>query len=198
MKIIAPFDLWPTSSSRPGAPSRRARAAIATSVAMPGTDGKTGGNERIRSLEGAGERQHHVLDPAKGIDAEALTEAARRQFDEPQLAAPPPDRTSRLSARLGRQDRRRRLGAVHVDDRGARLRQNLRKQPELGGKVVGDRGVIVHVVAAEIGEAGRRDADAVETSLVEPVARGFERGVRDAFASQTGRACREARSGRAS
>ena len=41
------------------------------------------------------------------------------------------------------------------------------EQPELGGEIGLDRRVVVHVVAAEIGEGGGLDADAVEPALVE-------------------------------
>ena len=46
-----------------------------------------------------------------------------------------------------------------------------REQPELGVEIGLDRRVVVEVVAAEIGEARRLDADAVEAALVEAVAR---------------------------
>ena len=68
--------------------------------------------------------------------------------------------------------------AVHVDDRGATRREDRGEQAELGGEIVVDRRVVVHVVAAEIGEGGGGEAEAVEPALVEPVARGLDRGVR--------------------
>ena len=69
---------------------------------------------------------------------------------------------------------------IGVDDGDAALAHKFREQPQLGGEVVGKVGVIVEMVAGEIGEAGRGDRDTVETVLIEAVAGGFERQMVDA------------------
>jgi len=74
--------------------------------------------------------------------------------------------------------------SVHVRTAQAALRQDGREQPELGGEILGDGGMVVHVVAAKVGEAGCRQAQSVEASLVQSVAGGLERSVGHAFAGQ--------------
>ena len=54
------------------------------------------------------------------------------------------------------------------------------KQPQLGGEIVLDRRMVVHVVAGEIGERARGEAHAVEPLLVEAVRRGLHGEVGDA------------------
>ena len=54
------------------------------------------------------------------------------------------------------------------------------EQPQLGGEIVLDRRVIVHVVARQIGEGAGGEAHAVEPLLVEAVRRGLHREMRDA------------------
>jgi hypothetical protein len=44
--------------------------------------------------------------------------------------------------------------------------------------------MIVHVVAAEIGERRRLDAQAIDAALIEPLARCFHGGVGDAAVRQ--------------
>ena len=68
------------------------------------------------------------------------------------------------------------------NDRCAALRNQFAKQPQLGGKVMCDGRMIIHVVARQIGEAGRRNAHAVEPVLVEAVRGRLEGEMRDAVA----------------
>jgi hypothetical protein len=68
------------------------------------------------------------------------------------------------------------------DHRRATGRNEIAEQPQLGIQVVRDIRMIIHMVAREIGEAARRDADAVETELIEPVRGGFKGKMRDAIA----------------
>ena len=75
-------------------------------------------------------------------------------------------------------------GSVGVDDGGAVLRQQLGEQAQLGGEIGLHVGMVVEVVAAEVGEGRRNQAHAVEAVLVEPVRGGFESKVRDALRCQ--------------
>ena len=61
-------------------------------------------------------------------------------------------------------------------------RDEIAEQPQLGGEVMRDIGVIIHVIAREIGEAAGGDAHAVEPELVEPVRGRLEGQMRDAVA----------------
>ena len=62
-------------------------------------------------------------------------------------------------------------------------RDEIAEQPQLGGEVMRDVGMIIHVVARKIGEAAGCDAHAVEPELVEPVRRGLEGEMRHAIIS---------------
>ena len=77
-------------------------------------------------------------------------------------------------------DHARRDVAVGVDDRGRAVRQKLAEEAQLGGEIVLDRRVIVHVVAGQIGEGAGGETNAVEPLLVEAVRRGLHREMRDA------------------
>ena len=69
---------------------------------------------------------------------------------------------------------------VGRNHRGAASRHQIAKQPQFGGEVMRDVGMIIHVIARQIGKAAGRDADAVEPELVEAMRRGFERQMGDA------------------
>ena len=60
------------------------------------------------------------------------------------------------------------------DHRRAAVGDEIAEQPQLGVEVMRDIGMIIHVVARQIGEAAGGDAHAVEPVLVEPVRRRFE------------------------
>jgi hypothetical protein len=55
------------------------------------------------------------------------------------------------------------------DDGGGAGREQLLEQAQLGGTVRIDRGMIVEVIARQIGETAERDANAVEAMLIESV-----------------------------
>ncbi len=61
------------------------------------------------------------------------------------------------------------------DHRGAAVDDQIAEQPQLGGEVMRDVRMIIHVVARQIGEAAGRDAHAVEPELVEAVRGRLER-----------------------
>ncbi len=69
---------------------------------------------------------------------------------------------------------------VAVDDRDAVRAHQFGKEAKLGGKVVVESRVIIHVVAGDVGEGSRRDLDAVQTILIEAMARRLERQMLDA------------------
>ena len=63
---------------------------------------------------------------------------------------------------------------IGSDDRGACGLDQIGEQPQLGGEIALDRGMIVEMVAAEIGKCTGRHSQAVETILVEPVRGGLD------------------------
>src|ERR1700739_571429 len=68
------------------------------------------------------------------------------------------------------------------DHRRAISHHKIAEEPQLGGKVMCDVRMIIHVVAGEIGEAAGGDAHAVEPILIKSVRGSFEREMRDAVA----------------
>ena len=63
---------------------------------------------------------------------------------------------------------------------------HVRHQARLGGEIGLHGAVVIKMVAGKIGEGCGRDRQTLGAILVEPVARGFERGVADAFTRQAG------------
>ena len=73
---------------------------------------------------------------------------------------------------------------VDIDDgRGAAVEQRL-EQPQLGGEIGLEVLVIIEMIAGDVGEAARRDAQAVEPELIEAVRRRFDGKMGDAVAGQ--------------
>ena len=68
------------------------------------------------------------------------------------------------------------------DHRRAVGHHQIAKQPQLGVEVMRDVGMIIHVVARQVGEGAGGDAHAVEAVLIEAVRGGFEGKMRDALA----------------
>ena len=80
---------------------------------------------------------------------------------------------------------------------GPAARQKLAEEAQLGLEIGLHVGVVIEMVAAEIGEGGGREAHAVEPALLDPVRGGFHREMRDAFARElVERAMQEDRIGR--
>src|SRR4029079_2011781 len=73
------------------------------------------------------------------------------------------------------------LGAICIDDRGLTGLEQLGKKAELRLQISVNAWMIVHVIAAEIGEGRRRELDAVETVLIEAVRGCLEGEMGDAF-----------------
>ena len=147
-------------------------------------DGEAGGDEGVRNLETAGERQADMHRRAEDVELERLAVEIGLVLDEANRPPCPAHIDQALPAAARHVHDRLRIGTVRVDDGGAAFRQEIAEQLELGLEIVLDRRMIIHVVAAEIGEGRRRQANAVEPMLIEAVARRLERRVGDALASQ--------------
>ena len=87
-------------------------------------------------------------------------------------------------ARGGSGDDDIRIGAVEVDHRRYAGFRQRGEQPELGGEVILDGGVVIEVVAPEIGVAHRREIDAVEAALLDPVRGGLHGEIGDAVVGE--------------
>jgi len=73
---------------------------------------------------------------------------------------------------------------IGVDDCSAARREQSLEQPQFGGEVSLECRMIVEMIAGDVGEACRRDAQAVEPILIEAVRGRFDRQVSDAVAGQ--------------
>ncbi len=63
------------------------------------------------------------------------------------------------------------LRTIMIDGyhRRAIRRHQIAEQPQLGGKIMRDVRMVIHVVARQVGEAGGTDAHAIQPKLIEPV-----------------------------
>ncbi len=68
----------------------------------------------------------------------------------------------------------RRMVGIGIDHCNAAILHHLAEQAQLGGEVILERGVIVHVIAGDVGEAAGGDDHAIQAVLVETVAGGFD------------------------
>ena len=105
------------------------------------------------------------------------------QADEVALAADGADVETRICRDL---DRRLRPRIVGEDDGWRTLAEKIAEQPHLGAVIVLDVGVVVEVIAPEIGEAARRQLHPVQPVLVEAVARRLHRRMGDAAIGKLG------------
>ena len=151
-----------------------------------GADRKPRRHQRILDLEFADQRQPHLIIAAamferqllrKAVDvganqanalAGAIALAADR--DDPQFACP------------RRIDHLLRAVMIRRDHRGAIGRHQIAEQPQFCVEIMRDIGMVIHVVAREIGKTAGGDPHAVEPILIEPVRRGLEREMGDALA----------------
>lgn len=58
---------------------------------------------------------------------------------------------------------------VGRNDSCAAGRHEIAEQPQFGGEIMRDVGMVIHVVARQIGKTAGGDANAVEPVLVEPM-----------------------------
>ncbi len=73
------------------------------------------------------------------------------------------------------------IGIHHGHAIGA---DNLVEQPQLGGEIAFEIGVIIEMIARQVGEGGSGDIRAIEAELVETMAGGFQRQMFDAIVLQ--------------
>ncbi len=146
--------------------------------------GKSCRDQRVENLEIAGERQVDLVDFAIHLDFGALAETLVLDALQPQEIAVPANRQHVQAGGMRRTNRRLGPRIVGEDDGRRALWQQRVEQAQLGAVILLDRRMIIHVVAAEIGEAAGGKPHAVEPALVEAVARRFHRGVGDAGIGQ--------------
>ena len=165
--------------SLPTAIERRARRRAAG-------DRERDGAERVPGLEGAEQRNPNRALLAEAGEGDALAEAFGDRVRQPdirgRIAAIGDDA---LAAAVAEAREPRRLRGIDVKDGGAVRRQQLGEEP-LGREIRLHIRVVIEMVAGEVGESGGGEREPVETELVEPMARGFERHMIDAGFRQHG------------
>ena len=92
-----------------------------------------------------------------------------RGGNEPNSRSFAPDRCDRDSARNSSSGDGLRVIVIDIDDRGTAIRQQFVKQSQFGGKIGFEARMIVEVVARDIGESRRRNAQSIEPILIEPM-----------------------------
>src|SRR5262245_58402972 len=118
------------------------------------------------------------------LEQERLRKSVDLAFDQANaLAAPAYAEQPKGAASRCRRDDSGALVIGRDHGRAAGLDQ-LREQAQLGGKVILQCRMIIEMIAAEIRKAAGRDTHAVETALIEPMRRRFDRKVRHAFAGE--------------
>ena len=120
-------------------------------------------------MEFADERHAHPVKLAAVFKLEFLAEAIARAVNQPNSFSFTPDRCDRKSARNGSSSDGLRVIVIDVDDRGCAVRQQFVEQPQLGGKIGFEIRMIVEMVARDIGESRRRNAQSIEPILIEPM-----------------------------
>ncbi len=184
----------PTRCSRPAAPSRCSRAGR---WSRPGPRRWRGTRPAATSTfeawkapaSGSSTSNSRSL----GGDLQALALRHRRALDQPQPLPFVADRQNGPARGDGGRGEGREGVAVGVQHGGAGARQQGLEQPQLGRAVAAHGAVIVQVVLGEVGEAGGRQAHAVQAPLVDAVRRGLDRQVGDALGGQTGPSSRRRR-----
>src|SRR3954471_5973500 len=95
-------------------------------------------------------------------ERQPLGEAVDLGRGEPDALALAADGDELEPAFLGRSNHRVAMLVIDIDHRAATVDDERLEQPELGGKISLDTGVIVEMVAAQIGEARGGHTHAVE------------------------------------
>ena len=149
-----------------------------------GAERQARGDQRVLDLEFADQRQTQRMAATAMFQHEFLREPVDRGADQANALAQAIAVTANCnepqSAFARRIDHGLRIAMVGRNHGGPTSRHEIAKQPQLGGEVMRDVGMIVHVIARQIGKAAGRNADAVEPKLVEAMRRGFERQMGDA------------------
>ena len=140
-----------------------------------GGDDESCRDQGIRDLKGAGQRQKYRMPPRRSLDFESLAEALALGGDEPKRIPGASDGEGFQSSRRGAAGNLARLWRIGIDDRRRAGRQQFLEQPHLGGEIILEAGMIVEMVAADVGKGPGRQPQAVEAALRQAMARCLDR-----------------------
>ena len=147
-------------------------------------DAEPRGDKGVRSLEGARKRQRDLEDLALISDFEARSGRIGPCVEQPQPGALDSGRENAQAPRgAGGEDLRGDV-AIGVDDGALAGLEQALEQLQLGREIGFHRGVIIEMVAREIGEGAGAEADAVEPMLDDAMRGGLERKMRDAATAE--------------
>ena len=118
------------------------------------------------------------------FEPQQLRETVDLGFDEANAGSAAADAEDRQAARLRGVEHRVRMIVVDIDDGGGTAVQQRLEQPQLGGEIRFEALMIIEMIAGDVGEAARRDAQAVEPELIEAVRRRFDGKMGDAVAGE--------------
>src|SRR5262249_47219674 len=127
-----------------------------------GRDRKARGNERVLDLEGARQWQAEPVRVARASEPQQLGEALEGNIEEADALAGGTDREQAQPSLLRRRDHGVGVLVINIYHSSAARLNELAEQPQLGGEIGFKRGMIVEVVATDIGEGAGRDPHAVE------------------------------------
>ena len=95
-----------------------------------------------------------------------------------------PDREEAQATRGAGRDHFVRDIAIGLDHRPLPRREQRIEQPQLRREIRVQVGMIIEMIARQIGEGAGAETHAVEAALIEPMRRGFESEMRDAILRQ--------------
>ena len=151
-----------------------------------GGHGKAGGNKRIGYLEITRQRDIDFIDHAIMMHFDHLLVAKMLDALQSEILTVPSNGADIETGFARRTDRLLRPWIVSEDHGGSALFHQRIEEPHLRGHIVLDGGMIIHVVAAEIGETGGCQPHSIETALVETMAGRLHRRMRHAFGRKFG------------
>ena len=137
---------------------------------VPQRERARGSGQRIRHVEVAQQRQHHLGAAEAPVEQEPAADGAELQVRGADVGVGTQAEGDAPVA--PRQRHPRGVVDVHHRDTG---QAEQRRQLQLGGEVRLHRAVIVEMIAREVGEDARREGEAVEPALVEAVRRCLHR-----------------------
>ena len=161
-------------------------AWIASCRVHTGRQREAESGERVQGLECTGERQGDLVHRAGGGDAEPLPRLGVVPRQEPNVRLAGTEGEHPLAPRPAAGRESRHALVVGVEHGGPVRRHDPLEEARLGGEVgVGVR-VVIHMIAGDVGERRRGDADAIQPVLREPMTGCFQRQMVDAVFRELG------------
>ena len=175
----------PCRQLHPAAHADEGRQAVEHTGLADG-DRETGREQHVVGLEAARQRERDAVAATVLLELDHLAVGAGHGAQQAQRGALLADRQQRRAANRSDGTQGGQGHRVHVRIRHGRgaVRQQLGEQAQLALAIRLQRGVVVQVVARQIGEAGGGELHAIQAELRQPVRGGLQRRVRHTVARQ--------------